>query len=420
MVGRGTLIVIIGYTILFGMTARYWTRVATDSVDNFVDYYNVTTAHSIAVSAANLGGSQLFSNQPSDRSFQFSGSMSGGEYNVQLDSVSPQLLVMTATGTYPPGSTQGSITDTVRVQFGTNSFCTFGLYTGTMNNLSWDTGDTVWGSFHSDGTFNVEGTPVFYGDVTTNNGMTGGGTPIVYGSFQSGVSIPMPATGVSSVQAAAGSGGTVINNPGSPAPFDVYMTFNSNATVTYHTNLNSTDSTIALSSLAPNGVIFVNNGNLHVQGTVKGQITVAAGGSSSTGFGNVYIDGNVTCNSDPRTNPNSTDMMGIVAQNNVWVESDNAYLGLTPTNPPVNPLIEAAIYAQDGTFQCYYQTNSTYTNLGSVLVYGSIANSFLGVTTDPTATYGYRPEYRFDSRFSNNGPPSYPTTGTLKILSWYE
>lgn len=420
MAGRGTLIVILGFTIVFGLTAKYWTRVATSSVDNFVQYYDETTAHSIAVSAANLGSSQVFVNQPSGRGFNLSGSLSGGEYNVEVDSVNPSLLLLTATGTYPPSGTFGSVTDTVRVQFGPNRFSTFGLYTGTMNSLSWDTGDTIWGGFHSEGTFNVEGAPVFYGRVTSNNDITGGGTPIIYGSYQSGVSIPMPASGVSNIQAAASAGGGVLNNPGSPAPFEVFMTINSNATVTYHTNLNTADTTIPLSSFAPNGVIVVNNGNLHVHGTVNGQVTVAAAGSSSYGFGNVYVNGSVMCNSDPRTNPNSTDVMGIVAQNNVWVESDNAYLGISPSYPPVNPVIEAAIFAQSGTFQCYYKSSLSYTNLGYVHVYGSITNNYLGVTSDPTSVYGYKPDYRFDPRFSSIAPPSYPVTGTFAILSWYE
>ncbi len=420
MAGRGTLIVILGFTILFGLTAKYWTRVATDSVDNFVQYYNETTAHAIAVSAANLGSSQVFVNQPSGRSFNLSGSLSGGEYSVEVDSINPYRLLLTATGTYPPSGTDGSSTDTVRVRFGANSFSTFGLYAGTMNSLSWDTGDTIWGGFHSEGTFNVEGTPVFYGRVTSKNDLTGSGTPIIYGSFQSGVSIPMPTSDASNVQAAAAAGGAIINNPDSPAPFEVFMTMNSNATVTYHTNLNTADTTMPLSSFAPNGVIVVNNGNLHVNGTVKGQVTVGAAGSLSYGFGNVYVDGSVMCNSDPRTNPKSTDVIGIVAQNNVWVESDNAYLGIAPANPPVDPVIEAAIFAQSGAFQCYYQSTSTYSSLGSVHVYGSVSNSYLGVTSDPTGAYGYKPDYRFDPRLSGISPPSYPTTGTFVILSWYE
>jgi cytoskeletal protein CcmA (bactofilin family) len=420
MAGRGTLLVILGYTILFGLTGRYWTRIATNSVDNFLLYYNETTAHAIAKSAANLGGNQVFVNQPSNHGFHLSGSMSGGEFDVEVDSVNQYELLLTATGTYPPSGTPGSITDTVRVRFGPNRFSTFGLYTGTMSSLSWDTGDTIWGGFHSDGTFNVEGTPVFYGRVTTKNDITGSGTPIIYGSFETGLSIPMPATAVSNIQTAAASGGGVFSNPSTPAPFDVWMTMNSNATVTYHTNLNPSDTTIPLSSLAPNGVIVVNNGNLHIHGTVKGQVTVAAAGSSTTGFGSVYINGNLTCNSDPMTNPGSTDVLGVVAQNSVWVESDNAYLGISPSLPPSNPLIEAAIYAQNGSFRCYYQSRRSYTTVGTVHVYGSISNKYLGVTIDPTGTYGYQPDYRFDPRFSSVAPPSFPVTGTYVILSWYE
>lgn len=420
MVGRGTLIVILGFTILFGVTAKYWTRVATGSVDNFLQYYDESTAHSLAISAANFGGSQLFVNQPSHRSFQLSGSMYGGDYSVSVDSVSPLQMVMTATGTYPSSGEIGSVTDTVRVVFGSTYFSTFGLYTGTMKNLSFDTGDTIWGSFHSEGTFNVEGTPVFYGPVTCNNGMTGGGTPIIYGSFQSGVSVPMPTDAVSNISSAASADGRVINNPSSPAPFEVYMTLNSDGTVTIKTNLSATDTTVTLSSYAPNGVIYVKNGNVHIHGTLNGALTVAAGGSSTYGLGNVYIDGDIMCNSDPRTNPNSTDVAGIVAQNNVWVESDNAYLGISPASPPVNPTIEAAIYAQSGTFQCYYQNTPSYTGLGDVHVYGSITDSYLGVTSSSTGTYGYSPNFRFDSRFSTLFPPSFPATGSFRILSWYE
>ncbi len=420
MAGRGTLLIILGYTILFGLTARYWTRVATNSVDNFLGYYNESTAHEIAVSAANIGGNQVYVNEPSGHSFHLSGTLSGGEFDVEVDSINQYQLLLTATGTYPPSGSDGSVTDTVRVQFGPNYFSTFGLYTGTMNSLSWDTGDTIWGSFHSEGTFNVEGTPVFYGRVTSNNDMTGGGTPIIFGSYQSGVSIPMPSSAVSNVRTAAATGGALISNPSSPSPFEVFMTINSNATVTFHTNLNPVDTTIAVSSIAPNGVIFINNGNLHVNGTVKGQLTIAAGGSAFYGFGNVYINGNVMCNSDPGTNPNSSDVIGIVAQNNVWVESNDAYLGIIPTYPPVNPVIQAAIYAQNGTFQCYYQSTYSYMNVGSVHVYGSISNSYLGVTSDPTGTYGYKADYKFDPRFSNLAPPSFPVTGTYRILSWYE
>jgi len=299
MAGKGTLIVILGYAILFGMTGRYWTRVGTNSVDNFLQYYDEASAHSIAVAAANIGGSRVFTDRSASRDLSLSGNLSGGSYAIRIESTNIQQLLLTAVGQYPAtGSDRTS--DTVRVLFGPNYFSTFGLYTETMNSLSWDTGDTIWGSFHSDGTFNVEGTPVFFGRVTCNNGMTGSGTPLIYGSFQSGVSIPMPSTAIADVQTAASTGGAVINNPFSPAPFDVYLDINSNATVTYHTNLRFTDTTLSLSSFAPNRVIFVNNGNLHVHGWVSGALTIAAAGSPSYGMGNVYINGTCRATQIPR------------------------------------------------------------------------------------------------------------------------
>ena len=279
MVGRGTLIVIVGFTIIFGIAGTYWNRMSTGSVDNFLEYYNQSTAHSIAEAAANLGGNQIFVNQPSNSSFHLSGSFSAGQYYVEVDSTGQYQMQLTATGTYPPSGVRGSVTETIQVMFGANNFSTFGIYTASMSGVYLTTGDTVWGTFHSEGSLNVTGTPVFYGRVTSLNGISGGGHPIFYGSYQSGVSIPWSSTSVAYVLSAATSGGQIINNPSSPSPFDVYMTLNSNATVTYHTSLHMTDTTATLSSFAPNGVIFVNNGNLHLKGTVNGQYTIAAGGA---------------------------------------------------------------------------------------------------------------------------------------------
>ena len=74
-----------------------------------------------------------------------------------------------------------------------------------------------------------------------------------------------------------------------------------------------------------NGVIYVQStstipscnsnaqdGNVTVRGTVSGQLTVAADQ-------NIYLSGNVAYNNDPRTDPVSTDMVGLVANQNITV-----------------------------------------------------------------------------------------------------
>ena len=422
MVGKGTLLVILGFSLIFGLASNYWNRESTEAVDNFVQYYNETAAHNMAVSGANVALSSVFLNPSNNSTRQINGTLYDGSYSVSIDSTGPYKLAAVSTGTY-----EGT-TATIRVVMGPNYFNTYGIYTATMNGVYWATGDTVRGDFYSGDHFNVMGSPVFYGSVSAYYGpyspQTSQYDPKIYGPTDWGVNIPMPNTSVSNVAAAAANGGFQFNNLNSGRAYDVYMTFtasSSGTNVTYHTNLNLTDTTVALSSLAPNGVIMVNNGNLHVHGTVNGQVTVGATTSTSK-YGNVYIDGNVMCNTDPRTNPNSGDAIGIVALNNVTVESDNAYNGVSPPNPPVNPTIEAAIFAQNGTFQSYYQQNDDYllSNLGAVHVYGSIANHQLGATSDQGITHGYNANYNWDSRFKSIKPPYYPTTGTYRIVSWYE
>ncbi len=424
MVGKGTLIVILGFSLIFGLASRYWERMSDKAVANFIQYYNQTVAHTIAVSGANLGANQIYIDTTSTATFSMSGSLDAGTYSVKATSQGQYSDSLVSVGSY-----QG-VNDTVVVRFGPQYFSIFGIYTATMNNVAWATGDTVWGRFHSNATFNVMGHPVFYGRVTSLGAYhqyTPGDTAIIYGSYQSGINIPMPNTSVSNLQAAA-NGGLLLSNPKVGKSFDVYLTFNSNGTATYYTNLNSSPVTEPISTLAPNGVLFVQNGNLHVHGTVNGQVDVGAGGSSSDNYGSVYIDGSLVDNTNPQVNPNSTDIIGVVAQNNVNVEGDNDYAGVNPPDPPINPTIQAAIYAQDGSFQAYYPgmpyygSGSSYllSKLGAVNVYGSISNYQIGVTSDPNIQYGYNAHYRFDPRFSNMAPPSFPLTGKYMILSWYE
>ncbi len=417
MVGKGTLLVILGFSLIFGLASNYWNRESTEAVDNFVQYYDQTAAHNMAASGANVALSSVFLNQSNNSTRQINGTLYDGSYNVSIDSTGPYQLKIVSTGIY-----QGT-TATIQVLMGANYFNSYGMYAVTMQGVYWATGDTVRGDFYSGDYFNVSGSPVFYGSVSAKYGPAGSPyNPQIYGPTDWGVNIPMPNTSVSSVAAAAANGGFQFNNPNPSKPYEVYMTFTANSSgtnVTYHTNLNPTDTTVSLSSLTTNGVIMVNNGNLHVHGTVSGQVTVGATTSTSK-YGNVYINGNVMGYTDPRTNPNSGDVIGIVALNNVTVESDNAYNGVSPPNPPVNPYIEAAIFAQNGTFKTYFESTSYYKNLGAVHVYGSIANYQIGVTSDPSITYGYNANYNWDSRFKSIQPPHYPTTGTYRIISWYE
>src|SRR5208337_2122669 len=174
-------------------------------------------------------------------------------------------------------------------------------------------------------------------------------SPKFYGGYQSGVSVPLP-TSITALSTAASSGGKLFTAPATPSgTYSVNMTLLSNGQIHYQEYKGATkvsDVPTALTTLAPNGAIVVSGGNINLSGTISGQATIGSMVSGSSG-GTVNIVGNITYNSDPRTNPASTDMLGIVADNSVTIPLPANY----PTTPaPHDYLIEAAIFARTGNF----------------------------------------------------------------------
>ncbi len=412
MVGRGTLIVILGFSLIFALASRYWERTSTEAVDNFVQYYDETVAHNIAVSAANVAADTVF-RDPGAPSVSMSGTFSGGSYNISTSAYNKFGLtdtLITAVGNYD------NIHDTVQVMLSPYSFTKYAFFSVIESGVYWITGDTMWGPYHTESKIFLSGSPVFYGKVTTRLGTnpklpSRNAQPYFYGGYQSGVSISLP-NNLSTLQTAS-QGGKIFSNPGS-GPYDVYLTFNPDGTVTYKDNTMTHDSTVTLSTLAPNGVIYISKGNAHVQGVVDGRATVVADGSSGLGYGNVYIDGNITYAHDPSTGP-SNDMLGLVANNNVTIAE---------TSPPMqNVYIDAGIFARTGAFgyQGYNDVNAG--PLGKIYLYGSITNYQRGDVGqfDPYTSQlesGYLKHYRYDTRFNTEAPPYFPTASGFQIVAW--
>ena len=83
--------------------------------------------------------------------------------------------------------------------------------------------------------------------------------------------------------------------------------------------MENAETTYLASAFAPNGVIYIENAkSVRLQGTVKGSYTIASN------KGDIYLDDDIVYKTDPRTNPNSTDMLGIVSKNNVWITNNTA------------------------------------------------------------------------------------------------
>jgi hypothetical protein len=405
------MLVILGFSLIFAFGSKYWERTSTESVDNFVQYYNQTNAHNIAVSAANIAADSLFQN-PSATNLSLHGDFSSGSFDISSSTYDTTDVQITSIASY-----EGT-RDTVQVILSPYSFTRYAFFSVVESNIYWITGDTLWGPYHTESKISLSGSPVFYGKVTTKIGTNPKlpsklATPYFYGGYQSGVSLNLP-NSLSGLQSAS-TGGKQFVNPGSGS-YDVYLTFNADGTVTYKDNTMAHDSTVSLTTLAPNGVIYVSKGNAHVQGVLDGRATVVADGSSGGGYGNVWIEGNITYAHDPRTGP-SNDMLGLVANNNVTVRE---------TTPPMqNVYIDAGIFARTGSFTYQGYNDTGAGPLGSLYMYGSITNYQRGAVgqfdqSTNSLKSGYQKNYRYDDRFYAAAPPFFPSASQFQIVAWRE
>ncbi|HEX2869036.1 MAG TPA: hypothetical protein VHO03_18490 [Ignavibacteriales bacterium] len=410
MGGKASIYMVLGFSLIFLVAGMNYGRLTGSAVDNNVDYYKNTVAHNIAVTGANMAANEIFMDKNWNAGFS-NLPFSGGSINVTIEDAGQQKKRINASGTF-----QG-VTKNVMILLQPSGFSKYAYYTNIFpGNTFLATGDTITGPFHTQGKLNVLGSPVFQGKASAKNGLKliSNATPKFYGGFQSGVDVPLNWS-TSDTKAAAQAGGYVFN-AGGAGKVDVKLTFNSDATVTYKKRYDfgswSSDTTVALSSFAPNGVIYVEKGNLYLKGVVSGRYTVIADQSSGMGTGNVYIEDDIRYKNNPLTHPSSTDMLGIISSNNVLI-SDNS-------DNRQNVNIDATIFAYKGGLGL---VNTSMPYSGTLKVFGGVIEyqaRTTGVYSGGTIINGYRERIIFDERLMLNSPPYFPSTDKYEVVSWLE
>ncbi|MEI6693124.1 MAG: hypothetical protein WCL12_00170 [Actinomycetes bacterium] len=173
-----------------------------------------------------------------------------------------------------------------------------------------------------------------------------------------------------------------------------------------------------------NSTFFCGNGNVYIEGTVKGRVSIAAQNNVVV-TGDLLIDG-VTAGATP----SGTSVTGLVAGNSVVVEHPvkcTATSGSTCTTyanidtTGTNRYIYASIQTLQRSF--WVQSYDKGAQLGTLTVYGSIAQKWRGIVGTGSTT-GYLKNYRYDSRLRFQAPPYFPqwtnavwagrTTGEIK------
>lgn len=403
--GKLSLFLVLGFSILYIILGSNSSKLSTQTVENMGEYHANTVAHNIAVSGTNLACNQLFLNGAWDDGYN-NVDFENGSFSAGIQVLDPwrNIRKLSTNASY------GGKSKTIEVIFQPSSFAKFAyLSISDPTNLYWSGKDTIWGPFHSEGNINAYQHPVFVGKATTKGTvkyMTNEATdaPYFLGGFESGVSLTFPSSGLDNIKSLANDDGHVFTGKDT-----VYVTFVGDS-IKYRFNYNALPTTVLASALAPNGVIYAENAILRLKGTVKGRYTVACNGTAPKG--NIYLDDNIRYNSDPRINPDSKDMLGIVSKNNVLITENAANKSSID--------VHASIYCEKGGFGAgwpkFTAPNGYINLLGGIQNYSRVQ---IGVIAG-SEIWGFNRRYKYDERLMVASPPGYPGTGQLEIVSWFE
>lgn len=311
--------------------------------------------------------------------------------------------------------TAGGITQTLTNYLQTDNYARYIWFTdreqfGATNVWFWDQ-DTLNGPTHTNGHFNIKGTPTFNGEVRSvddyiryyNNGSNINSSnlsnsPFDLPDFQSTVTLGaeatnMPTQALSLRAASTAAGGLRLTG-------NTTVVLNSNGTM----NVTNAGRGWANQNMAlpTNGALFVNTGTLTISGTLNGRLT--AGASRD-----IIIPNNILYANDPRINPASTDTLGLISEEDIMINS----------TAPNNLEIDASLMALNTSFML--QNWWVGPPKGTLTVFGGIIQDQrgpVGTFSGTTKVSGYSKNYNYDQRLLNSPPPFVPTTGDYITLSW--
>lgn len=457
------MLLVLGFSLIFMSVSNNFNSLMVKSVDGYGVYFNETMAYNIAVSGANMAANAIFIDRTWETGYSNISFYQGkGLLNVYVSNTAAVIAGKVKICHVPPGNpgarhtleipssavaahlahgdylgvcdaavayssqtatiisegTYGGVTRAITVELRPESYAKYGNFYATISAQP-ATGDVFNGPFHTNGKLYTSGSPVFWGKVTTKSGLVMQGNPKdpkFYGGYQEGVDIPndFDTTGMRN-----NASKIFRDTTGAKKTVDVKLYFNANGTVTYSSRIGTGSytaaKTVALTALAPNGLIYVEKGNIYTKGTVNGSVTIVASRKGTSGYGKVIQEDDLKYNVNPLTNPASTDMLGIVAESDIRIQ-DNA------TTRGKNIITQASMYSVTGTVGPDDGLVSQ-----SFLGNWNILGGVIAADTRVTATYsgstpikGLRFVHSYDERFMTTVPPFFPKTKAYEIVSWYE
>ncbi|TYP95658.1 protein of unknown function (DUF4900) [Fodinibius salinus] len=420
--GRGLLILVSGMIVIVGIIQNSIDNRMQFLPEQTADYHQEMDAKNIANSLTNYGVNEMKKNSDWNSGFSSSDFM-GAEVSLEVFDYSDYasnnpdipddhnikdwdqykaLLVSKVKTNRTEAVTEVAVTRP--------SFSRYSYFTDTeASNIYFYDGDVLNGPVHTNGTFNIAGSPEFNGPVSSPNDWEGHPSYKNDPQFNDDTNFnsgerPMPdSDDLDKLRSNAQNDGLKFNE-------DIYANFKKNGTVEiwkkdYSGNWTSPTS-YDLNNF--NGVISSSK-KIHTKGTIKGQATLHSEEQ-------VEIMGDLKYAHEPKKNPNSSDVLGIVSEGDVQVDY-NAHKDSGSKDVEIN----ATIMALGESFEVEHHQYGN--NRGTIELYGGIQQKKRG----PVGTFGggkiqsgYSKDYSYDSRMQNMHPPSYPRERTFARLYWKE
>ncbi len=414
--------------ILFGLIVSTMSlrlqarRSVTNSVVDVTDKYNEQMARNVANGGANVALNALTVDVTTTESAS-DVSLYDGQYSYYIErqdqdsTLGPTQVRVTSIGTFHSNA------DTVIVLLTRPSFSRYAYFSNHEGNIWFWSGDTLRGPVHTNTYFQMGGTPVFFGKVTSHQVYnshqpyreypSGSTNPQFLGGTEWQVpALTMPDEIPTELINTSQSGGIYINNK------YAWLEFQSDGTVKIAAKNSSSNpppsayTTYTLSNT--NGVIYVNYNSVRptvkVEGTVNGMVTVASRGNIEITDDLIYAD-------NPQTNPNSDDMIGLAAAKDIIVTNNQHDLDRTiqATVMTMNTAV-----ASNKNFWVDHYNSDRY---GYLRMYGGLiqqSRGAVGLVGSPSTRKGYLKDYRWDPRLQYMVPPSFPMLFVLRKIAWWD
>lgn len=411
--GRTLLFLTMGFAAIFGTMEINLYRTNEGSRATVINSQDDLIIRNAAASATNMAISQLYRNftwRAGYDSVNFAGSNISVilEDNSTDSSLGENQVRVTTLADY------GDLHRSIQVIVHKPSFSRYNIFSNVRpSNMYLITGDTLYGPIHTNTKWNMSGYPVFYGKVSSvasTYNTYGTTNPKFYGGTEFGtapIQFPLVSDLTNYLITAASNGGDLYNLAGK----HLWLTFYSDSTYAYQIKSGSTvvgSGTKSLSDI--NGIIMANDGVLHIKGDVHGRVTVGC-------TKDIYIEDDIKYAVDPRINPGSNDLLGLVSMKNIII----AY-----NTPNANNCeIHGSLMALDKGITAQYYNQ--YSPRGRLIILGG----YIVQEEQPTGTFylsgglpvvktGYSKKYYYDERLYAISPPYFPIIQTPEVFSWKE